>query len=352
MKTNTWAKRALVLGLATTMMATSLTGCGKPERADGELATVEAPEEIKIATVVSGESSPTLQALRLLEKNLEEESGGRFDVVLFTGGVLGGDMDVVDYCRRGDLEMTTVNPMSISSTITPLAVMEQYYLFDDDAHALRFMNGEGGQVVLDSFQQMKMQGVAYMPLGFRNLTNDKKAIESMDDLKGLKIRGYNPTQIAVWEAVGCNLSNVAWNELFTAMQQSLIDGQEGALTSFSESKFYEVQEYFSFTRHTYSADILIASQKWIDSLHPDDWAMISEQIEIAEQWQQQELQRQNDALIAELEQQAGTKFNEVPADVLAEMAEKMGAVTEAKIVGIAGQEKFDEIIGYANACRE
>lgn len=196
-----------------------------------------------------------------------------------------------------------------------------------------------------------LQGVAFFLLGFRNLTNNRGPIEDLSDLKGLKIRGYNPIQIAAWEAVGCNLSSVTWNELFTAMQQKLIDGQQGALTSFSESKFYEVQKYVTLTQHVFSTDILVANQEWLEGLDPEDREFILGEVEIAEQFQQEEMIRQTNELMKQLEEEHGTQFNELPPETFQEMREIMGGITEKSIVGICGQEAFDTVMAYVDEAR-
>ncbi len=346
--------KLLSLGLAAVLAVGVLAGCGGGEEAGtegGAAATVENPLEVKIATTISGETSPALQALAKFETDVEAASEGRIDIIIFQGGQLGTESEAVDQARNGDIQMTTINPLSLSSNITQLATIEQYFLFESDEHALAFLAGDRGQELLSSFNQMGLQGVAYFPLGFRNLTNSKGPIETMDDLNGLKIRGYNPVQIAVWESVGASLSSVTWNELFTAMQQKLIDGQEGALTSFSESKFYEVQDYFTFTRHTFSTDILLANQTWLEGLHADDRAIIETALADAEAFQQQEMLDQNAALVAELTE-LGTNFAEVPADLLEEMRATMMPVTEASIVELAGQEEYDATMAAAEAAKQ
>ena len=334
--------KRVVAGLLAVSLTTLLAGCGS----DGDDKQV-----IRISTAISGETSPTIQALKLLQQNIEEKSNGEMEVQLFPAGQLGNETDGIDQCRIGDVHMTTSNPMNINPAIPTLATFDQYFMFDDMDHALRFCNGEGGQYILDAYNKQGLQGVAFFPLGFRNLTNNRGPIEELSDLKGLKIRGYNPIQIAAWEAVGCNLSSVTWNELFTAMQQKLIDGQEGALTSFSESKFYEVQKCVTLTQHVFSTDILVANQEWLEGLDPEDREFILGEVEIAEQFQQEEMIRQTNELMKQLEEEHGTQFNELPPETFQEMREIMGGITEESIVGICGQEAFDTVMAYADEAR-
>lgn len=338
------------------VMVLSLAACSAPA-APAAPAAPETPAAstekvvIKIATVISGETSPTIRALKMFQENIAAKSAGHIEVQLFAGGQLGNAVESIDQTRNGDIQMTTSNPLTINTTITPLAALDQYFLFDDAAHAYRFYNGEGGQFLLDSYQQMGLQGLGYFPLGFREMTNNKKPINTLDDLKGLKIRGYNPVQIAVWESVGCNLSTVAWNELFSALQQNLIDGQEGAITSFSEARFYEVQKYVSMTNHLFSTDILIANQEFMNSLSAEDKAMIDSELKVAFDWQQAEVVNSTQTLIDTLTSENGVMFNEIPAETLAEMKAIMSPISEENIVKISGQEVFDKVMAYVEAVR-
>lgn len=165
------------------------------------------------------------------------------------------------------------------------------YVRDYD-HAFRFMDSPGGQKMLDAYQRMDLQGMGFFPTGFRQFTNNKRPIETVEDLKGLKIRGYSPVQIAAWEALGLNLTAVNWNELFTSMQQNLIDGQESALSSIFEQKFYEVQNYISLTSHLISSDILVCNQTWFDSLTSEDQNLITEAVANAVQYHRETLTSQ------------------------------------------------------------
>lgn len=354
-------KKMLAL-LLVLMMTVTMTACGgndNPATAEdagsengAEAAAVEGEDVvIKIATVISGDESPTIQALRKFEENVEAASGGRIEVQLFTGGQLGNAVETMDQARSGEIEMVTSNPLTINTTITDLAALDQFFLFDDYDHAFRFLESDGGQLMLDAYQQMGLQGIAYFPLGFRQFTNSARPIETVEDLRGLRIRGYNPIQIAAWESVGCNLSSVDWGETFTAMQQNLIDGQEGAITSFYEARFYEVQDYVSLTNHIFSTDVLVASEAFLNSLSDADRELIETELEKVVAWHWEEIVSSTDSLIDMLAEEHGTQFNEVSDDVIAELRETMNAATEDMIAEISGQEILDIIGKYAEETR-
>lgn len=306
---------------------------------------------VRIATVISSEESPTLKALRQLEKDVETKTD-KIDVQLFPAGQLGTDMESFDNVRGGGFEMTVLNPLVINTTLKDLAALDRYFLFDNEEHASRFFHGEGGQYVLDMFQQMETQGLGFFPLGFRELTNSKRPITTMDDMKGLKIRGYNPVQIAVWEAAGCNLSSVSWNELFTAMQQKLIDGQESAITTIYDSKFYEVQKYVTLTNHLYSTDILVANKDFMDSLSPENSAVLNECLETAFSNQYKMYTDNLKTITEELQSKHGVEFSELSKEAKDALIEKMAPIGEKAIIDICGQENLDKIKAFADAAKK
>lgn len=313
----------------------------------------ETPEEklvVRIATVISGEESPTLKALRQFETDVEAKTD-KIDVQLFPAGQLGSDMESFDNVRGGGFEMTLVNPMNINTALKDLASLDRYFLFDNEEHATRFFQGEGGQYVLDMFQQMGTQGLGFFPLGFRQLTNSKGPIATIEDMNGLKIRGYNPVQIAVWESVGCNLSSVTWNELFTAMQQKLIDGQETSLTSMYEAKFYEVQKYLTLTNHLYGNDILVANKEFMDNLSPENEAVLNECLEAAFANQYQMYTDKLKTITEALQSEHGMEFSEVSKETKEAMIEKMAPVSEEAIIKMCGEEPLNKVKEFVDAAR-
>lgn len=335
-------RRCFALILAA-LMAVTLVGCGDSSADDGRI-------NIKIGLVVS-ENAPISQALMRMKEEIEEKSDGRFYVQLYFGGQLGSEQDMLELTRVGDIEMATSAHLNMSGTIGELAALESYFMFDDYDHAFRFMDSPGGQAMLDAYQQMDLQGMGFFPTGFRQFTNSKRPIETIEDLKGLKIRGYSPIQIAAWEALGTNLTAVNYNELFTAMQQSLVDGQESAMSSIFEQKFYEVQDYISLTSHIISSDILVCNQAWFDSLNAEDQELITEAVGNAVQYHRETLTTQEDSYIQAFEEY-GCKVNEVPQETRDEMKKIVDEVVNPTIIEMAGQETFDLVQEWAEKTRE
>lgn len=335
-------KRNCFLFILAALMVAMLAGCSNENADKNQI-------NIKIGTVAS-ENAPVSKALLKMKEELEEKSNGRFYVQIYFGGQLGGEQEMLELTRVGDIEMVTSQHLNVSCTIGTLAALESYFMFDDYDHAFRFMDSPGGQKMLDAYQRMDLQGMGFFPTGFRQFTNNKRPIETVEDLKGLKIRGYSPVQIAAWEALGLNLTAVNWNELFTSMQQNLIDGQESALSSIFEQKFYEVQNYISLTSHLISSDILVCNQTWFDSLTSEDQNLITEAVANAVQYHRETLTSQENSYIQAFEEY-GCRVTTVPQETRDNMKKIVDAVVNPAIIEMAGEETFDFVQEWVEKTR-
>ena len=229
-------KAAMGLVCILTVSAFALTGCAQTEKSD--VITIRIAHDNNVNT-------PLHKAFLKFKDLVETGSEGRMEVVIFPGGQMGSVQDTFEQCRRGDIEMSGSTTSNFTRAMPEFAAWESFYMFDDTAHAKRVFESEAGKKMMEPLKRMNLTGIGYMELGFRNFSNSKRPIQTEEDLKGLKIRGYNPLQIKAWESVGVNTTSVSWNELFTSLQQRLIDGQECATTSFYTEKFYEAQKYWS-----------------------------------------------------------------------------------------------------------
>lgn len=333
---------AMVLG---TCLMMGLVGCG-----DDGGASSDGKMTIKLSTVVS-ENNITASSLELLKSRLAEESDGRIDVQIFYSGQLGGDIDALKQVSAGDIQMSTCNPASISNSIKPLAALESVFMFDDWDHAMRFLDSEGGDAMLDTFNAMHAEGLIFLPNGFRQFSNSKQPIETMEDFKGLKVRGYSEPQIKTWEAVGANMSSVSWNELFTSLQQNLIDAQECAVVSLYDAKLYEVQDYISFTNHQLSMDVLVAGQEFMNSLSDEDKAIFDTVLKEVSDNQRKVQQEQEQVLLDEIIA-TGVQVNDIDPAEIAKMRETISAVLDPTLIEIAGQENYDIVQQYLEETRQ
>ena len=353
------AKRFLALALAL-VMSLSLVACGggeteqapEEEKAPVEEQAPAAGEEmtIKIATI-HYDGSVGVRCLEAFEDHIETESDGRIQVEIYSGGVLGDWTAALDMLYNNDIQIDVLNPVSFEKQVPELALLNQYYAFDDYDHLHNFFDGAGGDCIWKSFNKIGLQGLSLLSLGFRQLYNSKQPIETMEDLKGLKIRGYSTVQMAAWAAVGVDAVSIDWNELFVSLQQKLIDGEEGAIVNFEDYSFYEVQPYFTMTDHVIGCDMAVCNLEWYESLSEEDRALVDEAADICTTYHKEHYIPENDALLEKFASEYGTQINELDPAVKAEMAEKMSAATEKEIVALTGQETFDHYMALVDAAR-
>jgi len=295
--------------------------------------------------------TPGHQAFLEFKKLVEAESGGEIEVQIFPGGQLGSVQDMFAQTRRGDIEMSVGATTLFTPTIPEFAVWDSFYMFDDAAHAHRVLDGKAGQELMKPLERMRLVGIGYLEIGFRNFSNSKRPIMTPEDTKGLKIRGYNPMQIKAWEAVGCNLSSLAWSEVFTSLQQNLIDGQECATASFYSAKFYEAQKYWSLTRHIYTNWLWYANKKFMDKLSAEHREIIEKAAKAAIKLDR-ELMNAAEQEILEKLPSLGIEVNDVPLETRMEMGKQMNAVVKDQIVEKCGSEIYDMVMAEIQAERK
>ncbi len=260
-------------------------GCsgGSDATSDGDKADVQTtkkqeekvPEKIVIKIAHDNNTKEAgHQAFVRFGEIVSEATDGRVVVEIYPGAQLGSVQDAFEMTRRGDIQMSIAATTLFTQTIPEFAVWDGFFMFDDAEHAYRVLDGVAGQELMKPLESFNMVGLGYMEIGFRNFSNSKRPIMKAEDVAGLKIRGYSPMQIKAWEAAGASLTNLAWAEVFTSLQQNLIDGQESAVSSFYNAKFYEAQKYLSLTNHIYTNWLWYANKEFMESLTPEDRAII------------------------------------------------------------------------------
>ncbi|MDO4621440.1 MAG: TRAP transporter substrate-binding protein [Eubacteriales bacterium] len=373
MKKRTKQIVAVVLGTA---MAASMVGCGsKAEEAPAAASTAAASEavaetaatsaapaagdvdytqgdkmEIKIGTVLT-EASISGQALQMFADELKEKSGGRVTATVYYNGVLADSDASFEMLQTGDIQMLTLNPVAYETQVTQLATLDEYYMFDDLAHAHRFLEGEGGQYLNDAWQSVNMQGLCVYGLGFRELSNNKKEVKTMEDMKGLTLRGYSTIQIDAWNAAGASPTSVDWNELFVSMQQGLLDGQESALSTINDFSFYEVQKYVTLTDHVFTMDWVVGSKVWLDGLNETDRALVDECIKDSYEWQKDAYQKDLQNLADKFTNEYGLTITEMDPAEKEKLKEAMQPVTVESIKAAAGEDVYNTVHEYVEAAR-
>ncbi|MEC5423332.1 TRAP transporter substrate-binding protein [Virgibacillus sp. C22-A2] len=193
---------------------------------------------------------------------VEEKTNGEIKVEIHPNGTLGSEGDVIEQVMGGSVEMTTVAAdSSLANTIPKMNVFGLPYLFKDREHVYGVLDGEIGKELLNLGADQSLKGLGYWEVGFRHLTNDKREILTPEDVEGLKVR-VQPAP--VWEthmnALGISPTPVDFNELYSALDQGVVDGQENPLPTIDSMKFYEVQEFIALTAHAYTPAVVLLNE--------------------------------------------------------------------------------------------
>lgn len=264
------------------LTALSLAACGaKPSAAPTSSATPasaasSAPAttgktvEIKIATVGNESHQSTIGAQFFKEK-AEELSNGQIQVTIYPNGALGGEREAAEGVKLGTLQMTIVTTDgALPAWVPETQVLSIPYLFANKEEAYKTLDELLQPELAPKFEAQGFKHLGFMELGFRHFTNNKREVKTAEDMKGLSIRVQEaPIWFALIEKLNATATPVAFNELYTALQQGMVDGQENPITSIASSRFNEVQKYMTLDGHTYAAESVIINKAFYDGLTPE-----------------------------------------------------------------------------------
>lgn len=202
---------------------------------------------------------------------LKEKSGGKWTANQAPAGALGGERDMIEGLQIGAMDMVISSTGPIGNFVPEVYALDLPFLFRDYEHARAVLDGEIGQELLAKFSEHDLIGLAWSENGFRHVTNSQHPIQTPEDLDGLKLRTMeNQVHMKAFLAMGAAPTPMAFPELFTALQQGVVDGQENPVTVITSSKFWEVQDYLSLTGHVYSPAVILVSPTLWNSLSDEE----------------------------------------------------------------------------------
>lgn len=299
------SKKTISILMIVIIFSTLFTGCGNIK---ANTALKNDVITIKIGHVLAP-THPYQLGLEKFAQLVSQKTNGKVKVEIFHSSQLGNERDMVEGLQIGVLESTLVSTAPLSSFTKKFYVFDLPFIFKDIKSARQIVDGPIGQELLKSLENQGVIGLCYFENGFRNITNSKKPINTPEDLKGMKIRTMeNPVHMASFRAMGASPTPMAFGELFTALQQGTIDGQENPLPVIDTSKFYEVQKYLSFTEHFYAPAPLLISKLFFEKLSPQIQKAIKESALEARDYERQLLDDMNSKLEKDLAER-GMKIN-------------------------------------------
>lgn len=209
------------------------------------------------------------KAMALMGERLEHYSNGSMRIEIYSGGQLGNERELVELLQIGSLAMTKVSASPLEGFVPAMQVFSVPYIFDDNAHYWRVLDSEIGQGLLKEIQTARLYGLGYYDAGSRSFYSSNTRIDTPADLRGKKFRVLNSqTAVRMVEALGGAATPIDWGELYTAIQQGVVDGAENNPPSFYLSRHYELSKYFTLDEHTAVPDVLIMSLNVWNDLTP------------------------------------------------------------------------------------
>ena len=235
------------------------------------LASVTHAQVIMRNSVSIAQNSHQGNGLDVLSQEVEKGTKGRIIIKNFFSGSLGGERESIESVQLGTQELTGTSTGPIPNFVPAVKILDIPFLFRDKAHARAVLDGPIGQAMLKEFDSKGFKALAWSENGVRHMTNNKRPINLPDDLKGLKMRTMeNPVHVAAYKGFGIITTPMAFPEVFTALQQGVVDGQENPLSVIMAAKFEQVQKYMTLTAHVYSPALLLMNKASFDKLSPAD----------------------------------------------------------------------------------
>lgn len=279
-------KRSIVVLLMLLIVAGALVmgGCGGDKKAPAPAAGTEFKAQFKLATMTPASHTYNQGANKFAEL-VKERSKGRIEVRVYPDGQLGkGERELLEAIQAGTLDIYVGSTAPLSGFSPSMGILDIPFLFRDYAHVDKVLDGPNGLALLKDLEKANFQGLAFWENGFRNLTNSKLTVKTPADAKGLKIRTQeNKIHLTAWKAAGVNPVPMAWGEVYGALQQKTIDGQENPVAVIYSAKLNEVQKYFSLTQHVYSpAALIFSAKKWQSIPKADQDMLLKTALEVAQ----------------------------------------------------------------------
>jgi tripartite ATP-independent transporter DctP family solute receptor len=294
-------------------------------------------------------SSSWVKAMQLFEKELEQMSGGRIDVQVHHSATLGTTREQCEMVRLNTLEVAVPGSAQLQTYTPEIGLTVLPYIFKTEEGMFKLLDGALGKEIDSKLAESNFINIGWYRNGFRSVTNNKRPIYKMEDLKGLKLRVLpSPNVMAFFKAIGVTPIHIDWAELFEAMRKGVVDGQENPPFFVWQGKVYEVNQYYSFTNHMDEPGIAVMSKKFYDGLPADLRKMVDTAAKKAEMWQREKMLADN-AECLQLLKGKGMKINDVPESELQKLREVaykqvFPTVIKDKMCGPRTKELIDMIL--------
>lgn len=324
------------LALLTFALVFSLAACSSADSSGSGEADGVQELTIKISHVVA-ENTPKQQGAMAMKEYIEKESDGKIKVQVYPNSQLFGDKDEYQNLVANNVQFIIPDMAKLVGNDPGFNIPSMPFLFKDDEAANAFWDGEKGQEIFKRLEKDGVLGLSMWPNGAKHITNEKKAIKAPEDLDGLKIRTQGGQLLeALYGDLGAGSTSIPFGELYTALQQGTVDGQENTFSNIESKKFDEVQKYMTIMGHTRVDYALLTNTKFWDGLNDETREIIEKGVEEATKVARDSAADLNDEALKTLKGRGQVEIHELSESeieafkkhlepVYSEWAEKIGA---------------------------
>ncbi len=303
------------------------------------IVSAQAQTVIKIGYATSAASHYGVGSTAFCD-DVEKGTQGRYKCQQFPSSALGGEREMIEAVQLGTLDFVNTSTGPVGNFVPEVKIVDIPFLFRDYDHARKVMDGPIGQDILTKFPSKGLMALSWTENGFRHMTNNKRAINKPEDASGLKMRTMeNKVHMDGYRAFGIQPTPMAFPEVFGALQQGTVDGQENPIPVILASKFSQVQKHLSLTGHVYSPALIITSPRFMNKLSDADKKVFYEAAKHATVAQRKKVNDDENSGIAQLEKEGmtvvrkvdGAAFRGALRDTYANYAKEFGADNIKKI---------------------
>ncbi len=263
------------LVLAATLTVVLISGCRKKD-------------DVTVLKLAHGldTTHPVHKSMVFMAEKVKQNSAGKLRVDIYPSEQLGTERECIEQLQLGSLGITKVSSGVLESFVPAVNVFGLPYLFRDSEHYWKVLQGPLGKQILDAGQSVGLKGLCYYDSGARSFYTNGKQIKTPGDLAGMKIRVMqSPMSLKTIEAMGGSPTPIAWGELYTSLQQGVVDGAENNPPSFYTSRHYEICEYYTLDEHTRLPDVLVMDLKAWNKLSPEFQRILIEAVDESVEYQ-------------------------------------------------------------------
>ncbi len=291
----------------------------------------------------ANEQNPHYQADVHFAELVAQKTNGELEVQVFPSSQLGSARETLEGAQIGTVEMTKAAAGALSSFIPEFSVFSLPYVFTDREQVFAALDGKVGEILTQKLEDNGYQLIAYYDTGFRSIFNGKRPVNSVEDLKGLKIRVMNdPIMIDTVNTLGALATPLAYGELYTALQQGVVDGAEQPPVALYSMKFYEVSKYFSLTNHFYDLNVVVMGKMFFDKLSPEQQQAVLEAGQETQAYERKIWKEYEDGILDKLKAE-GVEVNSLD---LSPFQEAVAGILEQNKDNVGGAEFVETVLSY------